>query len=404
MTLLREDFTPGQPASAVPASWYNAVAHFINNLVGALGIVVFKHTDPPTVSLDPEAAVDALAEFFVTLATAQTLRETKSFKAGKGIVLKCGDEDETPVAIRSYSGSVGFFILVGSGTGNKILQYHGASNEVTLGGGTVTSVKLGSSPSVAPASLTNSTRTKVATLGWVESYYLPLSAVGASGGAAAYSHAHGNITRDGKLNTLNAASVFLVTDSSGNITDSRNGEAPGDVSLTVANARAIFNLFEEVSGGLIKLIEDALPDEAVKTDDIGAATDPTGRTGVAALDEDGKVPLSSLEQPDSTATPKVLTFPAGASAPTWAEGGAGTNPSSVTSMTAVRGSTADATTWTAGGQNGLSVDVVTRTVWTGVFLYEFRRTFTYDKEGRLYSVSGETRYTVDEPFDVRWGA
>lgn len=60
ITGLREDFKPGQPVSAVPASWYNRVAHFLTNLCGGQGIRVSRDTDPPTIALDIAKAKAAL--------------------------------------------------------------------------------------------------------------------------------------------------------------------------------------------------------------------------------------------------------------------------------------------------------------------------------------------------------
>ena len=53
------------------------------------------------------------------------------------------------------------------------------------------------------------------------------------------------------------------------------------------------------------------------------------------------------------------------------------------------------------GALGLSVDVQTRTFYdhtaSSPVLYGYKRTFTYDKNGRLYSVSAETRFEIDTP-------
>lgn len=40
---IRDDFKAGAPISQVPASWFNAVASFLNNLVGGYGIRVVKN-------------------------------------------------------------------------------------------------------------------------------------------------------------------------------------------------------------------------------------------------------------------------------------------------------------------------------------------------------------------------
>lgn len=57
---VRDNFTAG-PVSQVPASWFNSVAVFLNNLCGGLGIRVMRDATPPQVSLDVEKAKEALA-------------------------------------------------------------------------------------------------------------------------------------------------------------------------------------------------------------------------------------------------------------------------------------------------------------------------------------------------------
>ncbi|MCR5839881.1 MAG: hypothetical protein K6G94_09655 [Kiritimatiellae bacterium] len=76
--------------------------------------------------------------------------------------------------------------------------------------------------------------------------------------------------------------------------------------------------------------------------------------------------------------------------------------SAVTNLAvAVTQTTANAGTWTANGTNGVVVRRH-RTVWTGTYLYGFYHDETYDKYGRLYYVSAETRYTIDTPTQVTW--
>ena len=57
---VKDDFRRGAPVSSVPASWFNAVARFLNNLVGSTGVKVLRDSDPPQVVLDVEAARKAL--------------------------------------------------------------------------------------------------------------------------------------------------------------------------------------------------------------------------------------------------------------------------------------------------------------------------------------------------------
>jgi len=86
-----------------------------------------------------------------------------------------------------------------------------------------------------------------------------------------------------------------------------------------------------------------------------------------------------------------------------APGGAADNPgASITTIgAATEGSeTASSDTWTAGTANGLAEWYVSREVYNDAgdeILYSFLRKRTYDKYGRLYSVSGETRVTVETP-------
>ena len=58
---VKDDFRAGVPASSVPASWFNSVGKFLNNLVGGLGIRVLRDGNPPQVTLDAEKAKEVLA-------------------------------------------------------------------------------------------------------------------------------------------------------------------------------------------------------------------------------------------------------------------------------------------------------------------------------------------------------
>ena len=55
-----DNFTAG-PISKVPASWFNKVGSFLNNIVGGLGIRVNRDSNPPQIMLDVEKAKMALA-------------------------------------------------------------------------------------------------------------------------------------------------------------------------------------------------------------------------------------------------------------------------------------------------------------------------------------------------------
>ncbi len=84
-------------------------------------------------------------------------------------------------------------------------------------------------------------------------------------------------------------------------------------------------------------------------------------------------------------------------------GGAPESPSSYTDLTTSGEGSAAAKSdsWTYDATNGVKVTVQTRTYYDHTastpVLYGYYRTFTYDKQGRLYSVSAETRYVIDQP-------
>lgn len=54
---VKDDFKPGAPVSAVPATWFNKVAAFLNNFVAGDGLRMFKNESGATViSLDESTA------------------------------------------------------------------------------------------------------------------------------------------------------------------------------------------------------------------------------------------------------------------------------------------------------------------------------------------------------------
>lgn len=55
MLHIKDNFKSGAPISQVPASWFNAVASFINNLVGGYAIKLTKNASGASViSVDPD--------------------------------------------------------------------------------------------------------------------------------------------------------------------------------------------------------------------------------------------------------------------------------------------------------------------------------------------------------------
>ena len=57
---ITDNFQPGAPITQVPVSWFNKVAHFLNNLIGD-GATVDKG-DPPVIRVDANAVAGKLRE------------------------------------------------------------------------------------------------------------------------------------------------------------------------------------------------------------------------------------------------------------------------------------------------------------------------------------------------------
>ena len=132
----------------------------------------------------------------------------------------------------------------------------------------------------------------------------------------------------------------------------------------------------------------------------GAAT--LTANSLAGSDENGQlVALLALLTANATKD-KVLTVAMGGKALSWEDAGP-MNPSSKTSLTVSgEGSAAAQTTsWTFGGTQGVQVTLQTRTYYDHTastpVLYGYYRTFTFDRNGKLYSISAETRYEIDTP-------
>ena len=107
----------------------------------------------------------------------------------------------------------------------------------------------------------------------------------------------------------------------------------------------------------------------------------------------------------NTTKDKVLTVLKGGTTVSW-EDAAAQNHSSPTDLTVSGEGTAAAKTgtsnqWTCDGTTGVKFTVQTRTFYDHTastpVLYGYYRTFTFDRNGRLYSVSAETRYEIDTP-------
>jgi hypothetical protein len=123
-------------------------------------------------------------------------------------------------------------------------------------------------------------------------------------------------------------------------------------------------------------------------------------SSLAGSDANGNIIALLALLSTAPTTDKALTVKANTTTLSWEDaGGTADNPTNKTSLADTYPGTdsANSSSWTSGGSNGVTVTIQTRTMWSGTYLYGFYRTFTFDKTGRLYSVSGETRYTIDTP-------
>lgn len=74
---IKDDFKAGAPISQVPASWFNAVAKFLNGLVGGFGAKVDKHeSGRSTVSIDKQVLQQEIDNITNTLKLSKEMGES----------------------------------------------------------------------------------------------------------------------------------------------------------------------------------------------------------------------------------------------------------------------------------------------------------------------------------------
>lgn len=139
----------------------------------------------------------------------------------------------------------------------------------------------------------------------------------------------------------------------------------------------------------------------------GADLSGVGASKIVGTNADGEpVAAASLLTTNPT-TDKVLSVKKNGTAVSWEDADRpAENPSSTTSFEESYPSSTNAnnvtTTWTAGGTKGYVETVLTKVEWTGTYLYGYYRIKTYDRFGRLYSVSRLKRFSIDTPTKVTW--
>ena len=128
-------------------------------------------------------------------------------------------------------------------------------------------------------------------------------------------------------------------------------------------------------------------------------------SSLAGSDANGNLVALLALLTSNTTKDKVLTVLKGGTTLSW-EDAAAQNHNNPTDLTVSGEGTATAKTgtsnqWTCDGTKGVKFTVQTRTYYDHTastpVLYGYYRTFTFDRNGRLYSVSQETRYEIDTP-------
>ena len=113
-----------------------------------------------------------------------------------------------------------------------------------------------------------------------------------------------------------------------------------------------------------------------------------------------------LALPSSAVTKdKVLAVAKDGTTVSWADAAAQNHSSpkdlTVSGEGTAAAKTGDTNAWTCDGTKGVQFTVQTRTYYDDTastpVLYGYYRTFTFDRNGRLYHVSAETRYIIDTP-------
>lgn len=184
------------------------------------------------------------------------------------------------------------------------------------------------------------------------------------------------------------------------------------VQIPLSWFRAVNRLLKTHGGDCITYSQDAedgpliaLDTRRVQVlieDQLGGISSKITENSIAGSDENGQlVALLALLSANATKD-KVLTVAMGGKALSWEDAGP-MNPASKLSLSiSGEGSaSANTTSWTFGGTKGVQVTLQTRTYYDHTastpVLYGFYRTFTFDRNGKLYSISGETRYEIDTP-------
>ena len=128
----------------IPLAWFRRVEAFVENTYGGNLIDVKRNKDGSAeILVKPDEMKDQvstlLADTFVTLDTAQTVKETKTWEKSKGTAFQDGAGNT--YTLRGYGGTgAGLVLYFGSSTANRVIN--ASDTAVNIGGGTLATITL----------------------------------------------------------------------------------------------------------------------------------------------------------------------------------------------------------------------------------------------------------------------
>ena len=149
----------------IPLAWFKRVGEFVFHSYGGNLIQIRRDRNGAAeIYVDPDELKSQISGKFVTLDTAQTITESKTFQKNKGVIFLDGAGNA--FALRGYGGTgTGLVLYIGSDTANKAFSVNGTT--LMLGGGTIAAVGI----TVEPNDTTATNSQQVASRGWVNLHF-----------------------------------------------------------------------------------------------------------------------------------------------------------------------------------------------------------------------------------------
>ncbi len=293
-------------------------------------------------------------------------------------------------------------------------------------GGTISTKSIGTTQGTVAAGDHSHSTTDISDWDTATSDFLSTSDIGVTVAAADHTHEgvggsvpEGVLTQDDIGDTVQAHSDALDAleaelDANGKVplsqlTGNIQGHS-GDCLVTIDDDGVIGHSGNDAYDVLAELVDKStITNHAVTLPFPSWATGATKASVIVGTDADGDLKNVATLPASSNATwDRMLVVAAGGTSLSWKNVRA-ENPSSILQLVA-GGSTSTSTQGAShtvadtgsNAGNGFVLPVVTRVIWTGTLLRYFYTTLTFDKYGRLYSLSGETAVTIDSPVKVTW--